>query len=101
MVIDLNAADWKTTSDFYNALLAALGAPQWHGTSVNALLDSMIWGGVNAVKPPYTVRIRNTRVLTPDIKDTLNVLSHYINEGKRDYREQEGHDLDVHLELIP
>lgn len=44
-IIDLNAENWKSILDFYDALLPALGAPAWHGHSVNAIIDSMIWGG--------------------------------------------------------
>ncbi|MBC9884143.1 barstar family protein, partial [Bradyrhizobium sp. INPA01-394B] len=40
--------------DFYDALLAALGAPEGHGRNLNALIDSMVWAGMNAVEAPYT-----------------------------------------------
>ena len=51
-IIDLSATNWKSTLDFYDALLAALGAPRGHGKSVDALIDSMVWGGMNKVEPP-------------------------------------------------
>jgi len=41
----------------YDALLAGLGAPDWHGRNVNALVDSMIYGDINAIEPPFAVRI--------------------------------------------
>ena len=44
----LNASNWKTSSDFYAALLPAIGAPDWHGDSVNALIASITGG----LKPP-------------------------------------------------
>jgi hypothetical protein len=47
--IDLDASNWKTIDDFYDALLPELGAPDWHGHNANALNDSVIWGGINAV----------------------------------------------------
>jgi RNAse (barnase) inhibitor barstar len=43
-IIELDAKEWKTVHDFYDALLAALGAPEWHGDNVNALNDSIIGG---------------------------------------------------------
>ena len=55
--VDLVAAEWVTALDFYEALLAALGAPEWHGRNVNALMDSMIFGGINKIDPPMVVRI--------------------------------------------
>ena len=44
-VIELNATNWNTTDDFYNALLAAVGAPEYHGRNLKALIDSMNWAG--------------------------------------------------------
>jgi hypothetical protein len=43
--------------DFCDELLAALGAPEWHGRSVDALIDSVIVGSINAVMPPYRVEV--------------------------------------------
>jgi hypothetical protein len=41
-VIELDAARWKNIVEFLNDLLAALRAPDWHGYSPDALIDSMI-----------------------------------------------------------
>ncbi len=53
----LDARQWSDVLDFYDALLAALQAPDWHGRSFDALVDSMIIGGVNEVVPPYRVEV--------------------------------------------
>jgi len=42
-------------------LLAALDAPDWHGTSSNALYDSIVGGDINGLEPPYAVTIFNTK----------------------------------------
>ena len=57
-VIELDAATWTSAIDFYATFLKALGAPEGHGTSVNALVDSVVYGNMNAIDPPFTVRIR-------------------------------------------
>ena len=44
-IIELDAAGWRNVLDFYDALLKALGAPAEHGEGVNALVDSVVWGG--------------------------------------------------------
>lgn len=54
-VVQLDAGHWKTPPDFYNALLRKLGAPDWHGESIPALIDSMIVGDINAVALPLRV----------------------------------------------
>jgi RNAse (barnase) inhibitor barstar len=66
-VIELNAKNWRTWQDFYDALLTALGAPKGHGRNLNALIDSMAWGGMNAVGTPYTIRISGAEKLSKDV----------------------------------
>ena len=70
-VIDLDASEWKTALDFYEAILAAIGAPRWHGRNVNALIDSVIYGGISALEPPFTVRVTNTENLASEAKEEL------------------------------
>ena len=62
-IIQLDASKWKTVLDFCRAILSAIGAPERHGKSLDAFIDSMVWGGINAVEPPYTVRISGTAML--------------------------------------
>ena len=54
-VVQLDARHWKTPPDFYKALVRELGAPDWHGESIPALIDSMIVGDINAVALPLRV----------------------------------------------
>jgi hypothetical protein len=61
----------------------------------------MVWGGMNSVEPPYTVRIRNTGRLAPDIRRKLESLARYIIADRAAYREREGEDVDVKLEIVP
>ena len=73
--ISLDATSWKRSSDFYAALLPAIGAPAWHGDSVNALVDSMITGGINKLKPPYVVRVHNMGGVPADVADPSDAAS--------------------------
>ena len=100
-IIELDAADWKTVRDFYDVLLPALGAPEGHGCSIDSLLDSMVWGGMNAIEPPYTVRIKNAQALPKEIINHINLLAHYIPEHRAEYRAREGEDVDVNVEIVP
>ena len=56
-IIEIDGSDWQSVKDFLTTLRAAIGAPDWHGWSVNAFIDSMIWGGINQIEPPYEIRI--------------------------------------------
>jgi len=69
--VDLVATGWITALDFYEALLAALGAPEWHGRSVDALVDSMIVGRVNKIDPPMVVRISKLNDAGEAARDAL------------------------------
>lgn len=53
--VELDARHWKTPADFYNALLRKLGAPDWRGENIPALIDSMIVGDINEVALPLRV----------------------------------------------
>ena len=70
-LVQLDASHWKTGLDFHEALLAALGAPSWHGRNINALIDSMIYGGINTIGPPLTIRVTGTANLPDDAKNEL------------------------------
>ena len=51
-IVELDAQEWKTALDFYSAVLAAIGGPSFHRRNLKALVDSMIWGRINAIEPP-------------------------------------------------
>jgi RNAse (barnase) inhibitor barstar len=55
--ITLDATTWSDRDDFYDALLPALGAPEWHGRNLDALSDTLGEDGINEVKPPFHIRI--------------------------------------------
>jgi RNAse (barnase) inhibitor barstar len=96
--IELDATSWTTVLDFYAALLGALGAPKGHGRSIDALIDSMIWGRMNAVEPPYTVRVRGIGKSSKDIVDEVELAKHALSEARAEFRSLRGHDVDVLFE---
>ncbi|QUD89958.1 barstar family protein [Phenylobacterium montanum] len=73
-LIILHATHWKTYDDLYGALLKALGAPEWHGHSINACVDSIVYGDMNAVEPPFTVRIIGFSRLSSDLRSEIELL---------------------------
>ena len=66
-VIALDGRGWRSYDDFFNALLPALGAPDWHGRNYAALLDSISVGGINEVEPPYRIEISGARHMSADL----------------------------------
>ena len=98
-IIDLDATNWRTVVDFYDAILAAVKAPKGHGKSPDALIDSMIWGGMNAVEPPYTIRISGAGALPKDVLDHVKLAKQVLAEGRVDYQRSRGGDVDVAIEI--
>lgn len=70
-VLELDASRWETIDDFYDAVLAVVGAPDWHGRVSVALVDTMFHADVNKVDPPYRIEIRNSADLPFEVKDEI------------------------------
>ena len=99
-IIDLDATKWKSIVDFYNALLASIGAPKEHGISPDALVDSMIWGGMNAVEPPYSIRITGLSTAPSEVRDEVELAKNDLAKG-RDYRKRhDGDDVQVSIDVV-
>ena len=96
--IELNAANWKTVLDFYHAILPAVGAPDWHGESPNALIDSMIWGGINSIEPPYKIKIHGLRSTPHSVREHVNLVKQAIAEARTEYHRRRDADIDVSIE---
>jgi RNAse (barnase) inhibitor barstar len=58
-VLELDAREWRSADDAFDALLEALGAPDWHGHDLDALNDSLQGGDLNAINPPLTIYVTN------------------------------------------
>lgn len=99
--ITLDASKWQNPLDFYDAILPSLGAPEWHGTNLNALTESMVWGEINAVKPPYTVQIVSTKSLPPEVRQELTWAVEDLAKARADFKSRMGQDVEVNFELVP
>lgn len=98
-IIELDATKWKTVLDFYDALLAALETPKGHGKSPDALIDSMICGGMNAMEPPYRIRIFGAGALPNDVHGHVEVVKRALAKARMDHRRRKGADVDVDMEF--
>ena len=100
-IIELDATRWRTALDLYDDLLPALGSPEWHGRNINALIDSMIWGGINAVEPPYVVVALNAANLSKDAREEIELLRAALIEAREEFHRRNGHDVEVELKIQP
>ena len=99
--IELDARNWRTVHDFYDALFAEIGAPAWHGHSINALIDSMIWGGINSLKPPYTVLVSGMELTPREVRDEVELAKQDLDEAALEFQRRRGQRADVKFEIPP
>lgn len=82
-LIRLDAAAWQGREDMWQALLAALGAPEWHGPNLDALYDGLV-AGENRVRPPLMVEIAATRHLPVALVADLTRVRIVFEDAARD-----------------
>ena len=100
-VIELNAQNWQTVLDYYDALKEALGSCPGHGSSPDAWVDSMIYGGMNEVQAPYIVRITGTASCGDHLKAEIRLLADVIWDARAWKLEHYGEDVDVSFKIEP
>lgn len=81
--IRLDGRGWETTGDFYNAFLAAVGAPDWHGKNLDALWDSIVGGRINGRELPYRIVISGCNYMGVEAAQTVERFRALIEEAER------------------
>jgi len=99
LAIELDAAGWRSFQDFNDALKAALGSCEGHGNSVDAWIDSIVYGGMNAVEAPYVVRITGTANCDATLKENLVAFSEAIRGARAWKLKHHGTDVDVSFRI--
>lgn len=85
--------------DFCHALLDAIGAPEVHGMSPDAFVDSMIWGGMNAVEAPYAVLVSGLATAPKEVRDEVELVKEALWEGRVYRKRHNGDDVEVSIEI--
>ena len=98
---DIDATKWTSISDFYGALLAALGAPEGYARNINALLEWMLWDEREETKPPYSVRIIGSANLPKDVRDEVEYVQQAVARACAEFRWRKGRDVVIRFETYP
>ena len=98
-IINLDALNWNTKSEFYKSLLFSIGAPEWHGASVAAVIDSVIWGNFNDVKSPYTILIANLNQAPSSVEEEIKLLQSCMSEAREEHKIRKGSDVNVSIQI--
>ena len=73
-VIELHTDTWDTALDSVTALKVAIGAPHWHGASLGAFVDSVIWHDeINAMKAPYMIKIMGAAKAAVEAQEAIRL----------------------------
>jgi hypothetical protein len=97
-LIEIDGREWERAADACIGLLTALRPRGAHGASIDAFVDSMIYGGLLCVEPPYEVVIRN--IQSPEAAVFLRDLSVALAYARQERKANRGDDVDVRLRLI-
>jgi hypothetical protein len=100
-LIELDAKGWNSPLDFLRSLKVALGSPEVHGMSPAAFVDSMIYGGMNSVEPPYVVQITNISGVPKEVADYISLMTSVIQEARQERRQRRGDDIEVSISTEP
>ncbi len=93
--IVLTSNDWQDVLDFYAALKVGVGAPEWHGDSIDSFVDSMIWGGVNRIEAPYVINIQVEGALDPKLLSEIINLRNALRKARDSFLVNKGKGCDV------
>jgi hypothetical protein len=95
--VELDAGGWRSPADFAGALKQAIGAPDWHGSGIDAFLDTMIYhDDINALKAPYTIVIRGLSKAGIEVQTMARILAEHI---EHDATSDWGTDLEVRMKI--
>ena len=98
-IIELDASGWSHPVDFCEALFPAVGAVQGHGCGVDALNETFVWGGVNAMTRAFTVEISGLNETPFEVRKFLQDLEQVIIESRKEYRRATGRSALGHLKF--
>jgi RNAse (barnase) inhibitor barstar len=76
----LDGRSWVNSDDFYEALLAALGAPGWHGRNLDALDETLRSGDTNDLNPPLDIAISGMESMGVEARTTVHRFKELVND---------------------
>ena len=101
LVIELDASNWHDVNEYYDALKGSLGSCEGHGSSPAAWVDSMIYGGMNNIEPPYLIRLTGTSRCPLALKQHIHLLADVIREAREWKKQNYGIDAEVSFDIKP
>jgi hypothetical protein len=98
-IIQLSGRAWNEPIDFVDALKGALGAIRGCGSSVDAMIDLMVYGGMSRIEPPYVVRISDVAKAPQAVRDHIFRIAQAVSTARQWKEEHYGEDVEVSIEI--
>lgn len=99
-ILEVDASNWLTGTDPYYALFAVLKSPPGHGVNSNALVDSIVYGGMNEAEPPFVIRVNGLSKASGEASEEMMFISETVKEAIEYERRNQGNAPDVRFELL-
>ena len=96
-VVEIDAGGCRNPKEFGQLLQDAIQAIPGHGSSIEAFVDSMVFGTMSDLSPPYTIVV--TGDLKPEVRAFVADLSNAIGQARLERRTRRGDDVEVIVKL--
>ena len=98
---EFDTAELQNVTNLYDRLLKALEAPGWHGHNIDALIDSMIYGGANGVEPPYLLRFTHLDEAPGEVRAEVAAMAEGIGNALEERLSLFGSAPEILFDLKP
>ena len=95
--IEIDVAACRNPKEFGRVLQEAILALPGHGSSVEAFVDSMVFGTMSELSPPYRIVVLGE--LRPEVRAFAADLSNAIGQARLERRTRRGDDVEVSLKV--
>jgi hypothetical protein len=97
-VVAIDASGCRTVKEFCDLLKDAIRATEGHGRSIEAFVDSMVWGAMSDLAPPYAIAVSG--LTRGPVSDFAHDLSEAIGRARIDRRTRRDEDIEVSLRIV-
>ena len=95
--IEIDVAACRNPKEFGRVLKEAIMALPGHGSSIESFVDSMVFGTMSELSPPYMITV--TGAENPEVRAFAERLSNAIGQARLERRTRRGDDAEVVLKV--
>jgi RNAse (barnase) inhibitor barstar len=94
--IVIDGMGWASIVDFSNALKLFLRSPPWHGDSIDAFIDSIVYGSMNEIEAPFRIKLVNAHGWPEELRRQVREYIDCISDAAA----REGRLSEIFFEVI-